>query len=74
MLRTLPVSDDQLGLVSAGQPEALMIWDEVGSDELLEPPVGCEDFLRSMKGIKPTVSQDELGQVAEWSAKFGSEG
>jgi len=60
---------------SPGKEGALeMSWDEVGSDELLEPPVGAEDFLRSMKGIKPTVSQDELGQVAEWSAKFGSEG
>ena len=36
-------------------------------------PVKREDFIRSMKKIKPTVSPDELQKYDEWTKKYASE-
>lgn len=35
MIRTLPVRGEELALVSAGQPEPVMIWEEVGGRRTL---------------------------------------
>lgn len=51
-----------------------MSWTEVDSDKLLEPPLVLKDFIKAIKGARPTVSQDDIKKSAEWTAEFGSEG
>ena len=60
---------------SPGDPGAVeMTWVDVDSDKLLEPPLVVKDFMRAVKGARPTVSGDDLKRSAEWTAEFGSEG
>ena len=51
-----------------------MNWTEVDSDKLLEPPLMLKDFVKAVKGARPTVSQEDIKRSAEWTAEFGSEG
>lgn len=51
-----------------------MTWVEVESDKLLEPPLVLKDFVKAVKGARPTVSQEDIKRNAEWTAEFGSEG
>ncbi len=51
-----------------------MTWVDVDSDKLLEPPLQVKDFIRAIKGSRPTVSGSDLTRNAEWTAEFGSEG
>ena len=44
------------------------------SEKLLEPPLGLKDFIKAIKGARPTVSQDDIRKNAEWTEEFGSEG
>lgn len=51
-----------------------MTWLKVGAGELHEPPLTYKDFVKSVKGSRPTVSQEDIKKSAEWTAEFGSEG
>ncbi|KAL8664105.1 MAG: hypothetical protein Q9202_003289 [Teloschistes flavicans] len=51
-----------------------MNWTEVDSEKLLEPPLVLKDFVKAVKGARPTVSQEDIKRSAEWTAEFGSEG
>lgn len=51
-----------------------MNWTEVDSDKLLEPPLQLKDFIKAVKGARPTVSQEDIKRSAEWTKEFGSEG
>ena len=51
-----------------------MSWTNVESDELLEPPLVLKDFVKAIKGARPTVSQEDIKRSTEWTAEFGSEG
>ena len=51
-----------------------MTWVDVDSEKLLEPPLNVKDFVKAIKGARPTVSADDLKKNAEWTAEFGSEG
>lgn len=51
-----------------------MSWTEVESDKLLEPPLALKDFVKAVKGARPTVSEGDLKRNSEWTAEFGSEG
>lgn len=51
-----------------------MSWTEVESDKLLEPPLILKDFVKAVKGARPTVSVEDIKRSAEWTAEFGSEG
>jgi vacuolar protein-sorting-associated protein 4 len=51
-----------------------MTWVDVESDKLLEPGLGLKDFVKAVKGARPTVSGEDLKRNAEWTAEFGSEG
>ena len=66
---------DKLTPCSPGDDGAMeMTWTEVDSEKLLEPPLGVKDFVKAIKGARPTVSQDDITKNAEWTAEFGSEG
>ncbi|KAK2743268.1 Vacuolar protein sorting-associated protein 4 [Myotisia sp. PD_48] len=51
-----------------------MTWADIDADSLLEPPLVLKDFIKAVKGSRPTVSQDDLAKNVEWTAMFGSEG
>ena len=51
-----------------------MTWVDVDSERLLEPPLALKDFVKAVKGARPTVSGQDLERNAQWTAEFGSEG
>jgi vacuolar protein-sorting-associated protein 4 len=51
-----------------------MTWTEVDSDKLLEPPLQLKDFVKAVKGARPTVSQEDIKRSSDWTNEFGSEG
>jgi vacuolar protein-sorting-associated protein 4 len=51
-----------------------MTWTDLESDKLLEPPLVLKDFVKAVKGARPTVSQEDVRKNEEWTAEFGSEG
>jgi vacuolar protein-sorting-associated protein 4 len=51
-----------------------MSWTEVESDKLLEPPLVLKDFVKAVKGARPTVSGEDIKRSDEWTKEFGSEG
>lgn len=60
---------------SPGEPDAIeMTWEQVDTDQLLEPIVDFKDFVKSIKSSRPTVSQEDLKRNSEWTHEFGSEG
>lgn len=66
---------EKLTPCSPGDQGAIeMSWTEVDSDKLLEPPLVLKDFVKAVKGARPTVSQEDIKKSAEWTAEFGSEG
>ena len=66
---------DKLTPCSPGDAGATeMSWTEVDSDKLLEPPLTLKDFVKAVKGARPTVSAEDIKKSAEWTAEFGSEG
>lgn len=68
-------NDEKLTPCSPGDAGAIeMAWTEVDSDKLLEPPLVLKDFVKAIKGARPTVSQEDIKKNVEWTAEFGSEG
>ena len=66
---------EKLTPCSPGDAGAMeMNWTEVESESLLEPPLVLKDFVRAVKGARPTVSAEDIKRSAEWTAEFGSEG
>lgn len=51
-----------------------MNWMEIESDKLLEPPLVLKDFVKAIKGARPTVSPEDLKKSAEWTKNMGSDG
>lgn len=79
---TLPADADEPGKrvekltpCSPGDAGALeMNWTDVDSDVLQEPALQVKDFIRAIKGSRPTVSKGDLVKNEEWTQEFGSEG
>ncbi|KAH8595198.1 P-loop containing nucleoside triphosphate hydrolase protein [Bisporella sp. PMI_857] len=66
---------EKLTPCSPGDAGAMeMTWTEVESDQLLEPPLQLKDFVKAVKGARPTVSQEDIKRSEEWTNEFGSEG
>ena len=66
---------EKLTPCSPGDAGAMeMTWVDVESEKLLEPPLVLKDFVRAVKGARPTVSGSDLQRNADWTAEFGSEG
>lgn len=51
-----------------------MSWEDVESETLLEPVVDFRDFVKAIKGSRPTVAKEDLDRNSEWTKEFGSEG
>lgn len=66
---------EKLTPCSPGDAGALeMNWTDVDSEALQEPPLQVKDFVRAIKGSRPTVSGTDLAKNDEWTKEFGSEG
>ncbi|TGO25221.1 hypothetical protein BPAE_0085g00410 [Botrytis paeoniae] len=66
---------EKLTPCSPGDAGAMeMSWTEVDSDKLLEPPLQVKDFIKAIKGARPTVSQEDIQRSTDWTNEFGSEG
>ncbi|GAA6033426.1 hypothetical protein JCM8097_006745 [Rhodosporidiobolus ruineniae] len=50
-----------------------MTWNDVNSEELLEPPLTYNDFVRAVQSAKPTVTQDDIKQHLVFAQEGGSE-
>ncbi|KUJ14655.1 vacuolar protein sorting-associated protein-like protein VPS4 [Mollisia scopiformis] len=67
--------EEKLTPCSPGDAGAMeMTWTEVDSDKLLEPPLQLKDFIKAVKGARPTVSQEDIKRSEDWTNEFGSEG
>ena len=57
---------------SPGDPAAEeRAWTELDSDELLEPPLRLNDFVRAVDSVRPTVSEDDIKRHVEWTNDSG---
>jgi len=67
--------NDYLTPCSPGDPDAMeMTWMEVDGSKLKEPEISFNDFLKSIKNAKPSVSNDDIVRHVKWTEEFGQEG
>ncbi|KAH7884041.1 AAA-domain-containing protein [Phlebopus sp. FC_14] len=60
---------------SPGDPDAVeKSWTSVDSDELAEPPLRLQDFLKSLESVRPTVSEADIKRHDEWTKESGNDG
>jgi vacuolar protein-sorting-associated protein 4 len=58
---------------SPGDPKAVeKAWSQIGSDELLEPPLKIADFLKSLDNTRPTVTQADIAKHDKWTMESGT--
>jgi vacuolar protein-sorting-associated protein 4 len=72
-----PANPDRTELVkwtpcSPGDRDAVeKSWSDVGSNELLEPPLKMKDFLKSLGDVRPTVTDAEIRRHDDWTKESG---
>ena len=60
---------------SPGDPKAVeKAWSQIGSNELLEPPLRIADFLKSLDNTRPTVTQADIARHDKWTMESGTRG
>ncbi|KAI8323259.1 AAA-domain-containing protein [Martensiomyces pterosporus] len=60
---------------SPGDPQAVeKTWSEVSGDELWEPDLTLQDFLKAVKNSRPTVNDEDLKKQIDFTNDFGQEG
>jgi vacuolar protein-sorting-associated protein 4 len=58
---------------SHGDPKAVeKTWTDIGSDELLEPPLKITDFLKSLDTTPPTVNEADVKRHLDWTREAGA--
>jgi len=69
------VVHDYLVPCSPGDPDAIeMTWVQVDGSKLKEPEITYQDFLKSLKQQRPSVSPDDLQKHVKFTEEFGQEG
>ena len=64
--------DDKWTPCSPGDPDAIeKTWSELESDELQEPPLKLNDFLKSLESVRPTVTEADIKRHDEWTKESG---
>lgn len=51
-----------------------MNWTEIEGDDLMEPMLCLQDFLKSIQTTRPTVSDDDIQEHVKFTSEFGQEG
>lgn len=60
---------------SPGDPNAqVMNWMNIEGDQLLEPELTIQDFLKAVQSSRPTVNEAGITQHVEFTQDFGQEG
>ncbi|KIJ59844.1 hypothetical protein HYDPIDRAFT_32836 [Hydnomerulius pinastri MD-312] len=60
---------------SPGDPEAVeKTWSDVHSDELEEPPLKLQDFMKSLGNVRPTVVEADIKRHDDWTKESGNDG
>ncbi|RUS16290.1 hypothetical protein BC938DRAFT_476629 [Jimgerdemannia flammicorona] len=58
---------------SPGDPGAVeMTWMDVKSEELLEPDLNMQDFIRAVQTARPTVNKDDIKRHTSFTSDFGA--
>lgn len=66
---------DYLTPCSPGDPDAIeMTWVQVEGSKLKEPEICFQDFLKSLKQTKPSVSHEDITRHIKFTEEFGQEG
>jgi len=69
------ICDDLLTPCAPGQPGAMeMSWLDVPGDKLLEPIVDMKDMRKALHSTRPTVNDEDLSKLQEFTDQFGMEG
>jgi len=59
---------------SPGDPHAVeRTWNDVSSDELLEPPLVLNDFKRAVQAVRPSVTPESIKAHLTFAAEAGSD-
>lgn len=57
---------------SPGDPDAVeKTWTDVDGDDLQEPGLKLNDFIRAIESVRPTVTQDDIKRHIEWTNDSG---
>ncbi|PWZ00584.1 putative VPS4-vacuolar sorting protein [Testicularia cyperi] len=65
---------DYLTPCSPGDPDAQeMTWDDIDGDQLLEPKLVMNDFLRAIQAVRPTVTKADIEKHIEFTNEAGLE-
>jgi vacuolar protein-sorting-associated protein 4 len=57
---------------SPGDPAAIeKSWTDVGTEELQEPPLTLNDFIRAVQTVRPTVTESDIKKHEEWTQDAG---
>lgn len=60
---------------SPGDPTAqVMSWMNIEGDQLLEPELTIQDFLKAVQSSRPTVNDVDIKQHVSFTQDFGQEG
>jgi vacuolar protein-sorting-associated protein 4 len=60
---------------SPGDSDAIeKAWTEVEGDQLLEPDLTVNDFIKAVSTCRPTVNQADLEMQVKFTNEFGQEG
>ncbi|KAF8839932.1 AAA-domain-containing protein [Paxillus ammoniavirescens] len=60
---------------SPGDPEAVeKSWSEIESDELIEPQLRLQDFVKSLESTRPTVTEADIKRHDDWTKESGNDG
>lgn len=60
---------------SPGDPEAIeMNWTQLEAEQLLEPELTLQDFLRALQKAKSSVSEADIREHKKFTDEFGQDG
>ncbi|KAG8937243.1 Vacuolar protein sorting-associated protein 4 [Tulasnella sp. 419] len=60
---------------SPGDPDAIeKSWTDVERDELQEPTLSLNDFIRAISIVRPTVTEDDIRRHVDWTQDSGADG
>lgn len=69
------IADDLLTPCPPGDPQAIeMSWLGVPSDKLMEPKVDMKDMRKALNNSRPTVNDEDLERLRDFTEQFGMEG
>ena len=60
---------------SPGDPEGVeKSWTTVDRDELAEPLLTLNDFLKAVQSVRPTVTESDIKKHVDWTQDSGADG